>query len=57
MLIIKSLRYENLEVFKDIETGDLDYLGIINVDHRAKILAAVQLLHEIDCKCIYLKKI
>lgn len=26
----------------------MDYLGIINNDHRAKLLTAVQLLHDID---------
>uniref|UniRef100_A0A336MMG7 CSON002862 protein n=1 Tax=Culicoides sonorensis TaxID=179676 RepID=A0A336MMG7_CULSO len=40
--------YEDLELFKEIEVGDLDYLGIVNTEHRAKILASVQLLHEID---------
>ncbi|CAH2004679.1 unnamed protein product [Acanthoscelides obtectus] len=40
--------YEDLELFKEIEPSDLDYLGIVNVDHRAKILSAVQLLHDLD---------
>lgn len=39
-----------MELFKEIEVGDLDYLGIVNTEHRAKLLASVQLLHEIDCK-------
>lgn len=43
-------RYEDLELFKEIEPSDLDYLGIVNVDHRAKLLTAVQLLHDMDCK-------
>lgn len=42
--------YEDLELFKEIEPSDLDYLGIINSEHRAKILTAVQLLHDLDCK-------
>lgn len=42
--------YEDLELFKEIEPSDLDYLGIVNTDHRAKILTAVQLLHDLDCK-------
>lgn len=42
--------YEDLELFKEIEPSDLDYLGIVNADHRAKILTAVQLLHDLDCK-------
>ncbi|XP_030756991.1 uncharacterized protein LOC115882873 isoform X2 [Sitophilus oryzae] len=40
--------YEDLELFKEIEPSDMDYLGIVNADHRAKILTAVQLLHELD---------
>ncbi|CAH1128601.1 unnamed protein product [Ceutorhynchus assimilis] len=40
--------YEDLELFKEIEPSDMDYLGIVNGDHRAKILAAVQWLHELD---------
>lgn len=43
-------RYEDLELFKELEPADLDYLGIVNNDHRAKLLTAVQLLHDIDCK-------
>ncbi|KAJ8972936.1 hypothetical protein NQ317_006123 [Molorchus minor] len=42
--------YEDLELFKEIEPSDLDYLGIVNADHRAKILTAVQFLHDLDCK-------
>lgn len=41
-------RYEDLELFKELEPADLDYLGIINNDHRAKLITAVQLLHDID---------
>lgn len=40
--------YEDLELFKELEPTDLNYLGIFNVEHRAKLLAAVQLLHVID---------
>lgn len=43
-------RYEDLELFKELEPADLDYLGIVNNDHRAKLLTAVQLLHDIECK-------
>lgn len=35
-------------MFKELEPADLDYLGIISNDHRAKLLTAVQLLHDID---------
>lgn len=40
--------YEELELFKELEPSDLDYLGIVNAEHRAKLLAAVQLLHDLD---------
>nr|CAD7400033.1 unnamed protein product [Timema poppensis] len=40
--------YEDLELFKDLEEEDLDYLGINNPEHRAKILTAVELLHDYD---------
>ncbi|XP_022919887.2 uncharacterized protein [Onthophagus taurus] len=40
--------YEDLELFKEIEPSDLDYLGIVNTEHRVKILTAVQLLHDLD---------
>lgn len=35
-------------MFKELEPTDLNYLGVFNVEHRAKLLAAVQLLHVID---------
>ncbi|XP_055921333.1 uncharacterized protein LOC129952626 [Eupeodes corollae] len=41
--------YEDLELFKELEPADLDYLGIVIQDHRAKLLTAVQLLHDIEC--------
>ncbi|XP_041564989.1 uncharacterized protein LOC108148721 isoform X3 [Drosophila elegans] len=40
--------YEDLELFKELEPADLDYLGILNQEHRAKLLTAVQLLHDIE---------
>lgn len=40
--------YEDLELFKELEPADLDYLGVMSNDHRAKLLTAVQLLHDID---------
>ena len=42
--------YEDLELFRELEPADLDYLGILNADHRSKILAAAQVLHDIDCE-------
>lgn len=50
-------RYEDLELFKELEPADLDYLGIVNVEHRAKLLTAVQLLHDIECKWLCLRYI
>lgn len=42
--------YEDLDTFCDIVEKDLDYLGIIDLQKRAKILAAVQVLNEYECK-------
>lgn len=42
--------YEDLDAFCDIVEKDLDYLGIIDLQKRAKILAAVQVLNEYECK-------
>ncbi|KAK9506211.1 hypothetical protein O3M35_008185 [Rhynocoris fuscipes] len=40
--------YEDLESFCEIREEDLDYLGLTDPEHRAKILAAVQVLHEFE---------
>uniref|UniRef100_A0A8D9EPI0 Sterile alpha motif domain-containing protein 5 n=1 Tax=Cacopsylla melanoneura TaxID=428564 RepID=A0A8D9EPI0_9HEMI len=40
--------YEDLESFCEIKEEDLNYLKIINPEHRAKILAAVQVMHEYE---------
>lgn len=48
IFIVIANSYEDLELFKELEPADLDYLGIRNAEHRAKLLAAVQLLHAID---------
>ncbi|XP_035723712.1 uncharacterized protein LOC118442344 isoform X4 [Vespa mandarinia] len=40
--------YEDLELFREIEPADLDYLSIHQPEHRAKILTAVQLLHDLQ---------
>lgn len=42
--------YEDLELFRELEPVDLDYLRIQHPEHRAKILTAVQLLHDLQCK-------
>ncbi|XP_014203656.1 uncharacterized protein LOC106635971 [Copidosoma floridanum] len=40
--------YEDLELFRELEPADLDYLRIQHPEHRAKILTAVQLLHDMQ---------
>ncbi|XP_059488398.1 uncharacterized protein LOC132204131 isoform X2 [Neocloeon triangulifer] len=40
--------YEDLELFKELEESDLDFLGIRNADLRAKVLAAVAILMEYE---------
>ncbi|XP_063994894.1 SAM and SH3 domain-containing protein 1-like isoform X3 [Diachasmimorpha longicaudata] len=40
--------YEDLELFRELEPADLDYLRIHHPEHRAKILTAVQLLHDLQ---------
>lgn len=37
-----------MDLFKELEEEDLDRLGILNENHRGKILTAVQLLREYD---------
>lgn len=46
--------YEDLELFKELEESDLDFLGIRNPEMRAKILAAVGILLDYDCKLLVL---
>lgn len=46
--------YEDIELFKEIEPSDLDYLGIMTPDHRTRILAAVQLLHQLECELVHI---
>ncbi|XP_052130509.1 uncharacterized protein LOC113202267 isoform X3 [Frankliniella occidentalis] len=41
--------YEDIESFKDLREEDLDYLGIKSTETRAKIRAAIRLLHDYDC--------
>ncbi|XP_025268286.1 SAM and SH3 domain-containing protein 1 isoform X3 [Camponotus floridanus] len=40
--------YEDLELFRELEAADLDYLRIHQPEDRAKILTAVQLLHDLQ---------
>ena len=46
--------YEDLELFRELEPADLDYLRIHQPEHRAKILTAVQLLHDLQCEYLFL---
>lgn len=50
---LSTYSYEDIELFKEIEPADLDYLGIVNQEHRAKLLTAVQLLHDVECKFVF----
>ena len=38
--------YEDLESFEGMDEAELDYLGITSQAHRAKLMAAVELLHD-----------
>lgn len=42
--------YDSLERFMEIDSAVLDYLQIHQQEHREKILTAVQLLHDLQCK-------
>lgn len=42
--------WSRLEMFRELESTDLDSLCIYNPQHRAKILTAVQLLHDLQCE-------
>lgn len=42
--------YEDLDAFCEIKEADLDYLNIHDLQQRAKILAAVQVLNEYECE-------
>lgn len=47
--------YEDLESFCAIQEKDLDYLGILDIEQRALILAAVEVMHGYECKsfCLF----
>lgn len=49
--------YEDLESFCEIQEKDLDYLGLTDPEHRAKILAAVQVLQDFESNNLFKKKI
>jgi hypothetical protein len=38
--------YEDLESFEGMDEAELDYLGIRAEHHRAKLMTAVELLHD-----------
>ena len=44
--------YEDLDSFQDMDEAELDYLGIKNEQHRAKLMTAVELLQDYASKLI-----
>lgn len=46
--------FGDLQSFCEIREADLDYMGIMAPEQRAKILAAVQVMHDYQCECIYI---
>lgn len=42
--------FGDLQSFCEIREADLDYMGIMVPEQRAKILAAVQVMHDYQCK-------
>ena len=38
--------YEDLDSFQDMDEAELDYLGITDDGHRAKLMTAVELLQD-----------
>lgn len=45
--------FGDLQSFCEIREADLDYMGIMAPEQRAKILAAVQVMHDYQCEYIY----
>lgn len=41
--------FGDLQSFCEIREADLDYMGIMAPEQRAKILAAVQVMHDYQC--------
>lgn len=42
--------FGDLRSFCEIREADLDYMGIMAPEQRAKILAAVQVMHDYQCE-------
>jgi hypothetical protein len=42
--------FDTLEIFSEIDEGDLTTLGILQPEQRAKVLTAAELLLDSDCK-------
>lgn len=42
--------FGDLQSFCEIREADLDYMGIMAPEQRAKILAAVQVMHDYQCE-------
>lgn len=45
--------FGDLQSFCEIREADLDYMGIMAPEQRAKILAAVQVMHDYQCEYLY----
>ena len=42
--------FDTLEILSEIDEDDLTTLGIVQPEHRAKVLTAAELLLDSDCK-------
>ena len=49
--------YDNLKMVQELDERELDYLGIVDVEQRAKILTAVELLLDYESKLFGIKLI
>ena len=49
--------YDNLKMVQELDERELDYLGIVDVEQRAKILTAVELLLDYESKLFGVKVI
>lgn len=50
MSVFAKNGFGDLQSFCEIREADLDYMGIVAPEQRAKILAAVQVMHDYQCK-------
>ena len=42
--------YEDLDTFREMEEGELDYLGITDLEQRSNIMTAIELLQDYTCR-------